>query len=303
MKKLLFLSLLATLAAFAAPAVDKQGARKGVWSSDYPAVMEAAKADNACVFVLFTGSDWCYWCKLMDANVFSKDAWKAFAAQKLYLAYIDFPKDESNITEEVHNQNARLQEDFNIDGYPTMLLLDADGNKFAELHAEKNISPETFIPKVKRALLFAPTELEATYKLMPPEQVAAIKANTEKLKQLDEQQHAAEETYEQEQQAAKEKMMKASMEIQKQRAVIPDPKAAVISYLLKTKAPEAYLKYQELLKQRKELEIAGNAKLKELAANPETNNEESFKPVIEEYTQKFQAIDKQLDALTEKIFQ
>ncbi|MBP5640738.1 MAG: thioredoxin family protein [Victivallales bacterium] len=303
MKRTLLVLSLVSLAAIAAPAVDTQGARKGVWSSDYPAVMAAAKADNACVFVLFTGSDWCYWCKLLDTNVFSKTIWKEFAFQKLYLAYIDFPKDESKITETVHNQNAKLKEDFNVDGYPTMLLLDCDGNKFDEFHAEQNITPEKFISKVKRALLFEPSELEATYKLMPAEQVATIKENTEKLKQLDEKQHAAEEIYEQEQELAKEKYMKASMEIQKQRSEVPDPKAAVIDYLLKTKAPEAYPKYQELMSQRKDLVTAGNEKLKELASNPQTNNEESFKPVIEEYTQKFQSIDKQLDALIEQIFQ
>src|SRR5690349_8751855 len=57
MKKLLLLcGLLAFTAALSA-------AEDVTWTTDYKAALAQAKAQNRHVFLFFTGSDWCSWCK------------------------------------------------------------------------------------------------------------------------------------------------------------------------------------------------------------------------------------------------
>lgn len=148
---ILMLFAVAAMSPLAAVEVDAKGARKGVWSSDYPAVKAAAEAEKAPLFLLFTGSDWCHWCKLMDKQVFSKPEWQTFAAKNLYLAYLDFPSDKVKQPEELHNQNVRLREDFNVEGYPTMLLLDHEGKQLGSFSASQNITAEAFVKQIGRA--------------------------------------------------------------------------------------------------------------------------------------------------------
>jgi thiol-disulfide isomerase/thioredoxin len=42
------------------------------WLTDYEAAKAKAKSDNKLVLLEFTGSDWCGYCKRMQAEIFSK---------------------------------------------------------------------------------------------------------------------------------------------------------------------------------------------------------------------------------------
>ena len=126
------LSLVAMLFAavlLAAPKVQEDGAVKGVWTMDYEAAVKAAKESQTPLFVLFTGSDWCKWCKVMDDQVFSKPEWQLYAKANLYLAYIDFPQDAKLVPEKYKERNEKLQREMEVDGYPTMILIDENGKE------------------------------------------------------------------------------------------------------------------------------------------------------------------------------
>jgi thiol:disulfide interchange protein len=100
------------------------------WLSDFDGAKKAATAANKPILADFTGSDWCIWCKRLDAEVFSQDVFKSFARENVVLFVADFPQ-ERELDEATANQNRRLAEQYGVQGFPTVLLLDAGGKVLA----------------------------------------------------------------------------------------------------------------------------------------------------------------------------
>lgn len=96
------------------------------WLTDFEAAVAKAETEKKPLLVNFTGSDWCGWCIRLDKEVFSKPAFKEYAAQELVLVEIDFPRRKEKLSEELKVQNKELAERFKVRGYPTILLLSAD---------------------------------------------------------------------------------------------------------------------------------------------------------------------------------
>src|SRR3954452_1427550 len=67
-------------------------AAKEGWIDDLEKAKAQAKAENKKILLDFTGSDWCGWCKKLDAEVFSQPEFKEYAAKKLVLVELDFPR-------------------------------------------------------------------------------------------------------------------------------------------------------------------------------------------------------------------
>ncbi len=131
MKKTLLTSLLlAATATFSSAAGDN-------WMTDFSAAKEKAAKQDKDLLVDFTGSDWCVWCKKLDAEVFQKDAFKKGVDDKYILVELDFPKDTSGMSDELQKQNAMLQKKFQIKGFPTILLLDDEGRPYARTGYQK----------------------------------------------------------------------------------------------------------------------------------------------------------------------
>jgi thioredoxin-related protein len=137
-----------------------EGVQAGQWTMDYSAAKKYAKDNKKVLFINFTGSDWCGWCKLMDKAVFSDPSWSEFAKKELSLAYIDFPKNKSLVPAQYVGQNEELKKSFQIKGYPTYLMLAPDGQTLlGRLGAERNITPQAFIDKVSALLSIAGGEV------------------------------------------------------------------------------------------------------------------------------------------------
>ncbi|GAA5484134.1 thioredoxin family protein [Haloferula sargassicola] len=117
-------------AAFAATITSAFAVPEG-WTEDFDAAKAEAAKDNESLLMDFTGSDWCGWCKKLDAEVFSKDAFKEGVEDKFVLVSLDFPQDKSNLSEETQAQNDKLQEKYGIQGFPTIVLADEQGRPFA----------------------------------------------------------------------------------------------------------------------------------------------------------------------------
>jgi thiol-disulfide isomerase/thioredoxin len=76
----------------------------------------------------FTGSDWCGWCVKLEDEVFTTEEFSDFANAKLIPLKIDFPRTTQQ-TMERQSQNRRLQQQFGISGYPTLILLSPTGQE------------------------------------------------------------------------------------------------------------------------------------------------------------------------------
>jgi protein disulfide-isomerase len=98
------------------------------WLTDFEAAKKEAAARNVPILADFSGSDWCGWCIKLDNEVFSKDEFKAYAKENLVLFLADFPSRKPQ-SDEVKAQNEKLSSRYGIRGFPTVLLLDAEGNE------------------------------------------------------------------------------------------------------------------------------------------------------------------------------
>lgn len=107
-------------------------AQEGGWTQDFAAAKARAKAEQKHLLLDFTGSDWCGWCIKLDKEVFSQAAFADGAPQQFVLVKLDFPRDESLVTAETKEQNEKLQKQYGVRGYPTILLTDAEGRPYAQ---------------------------------------------------------------------------------------------------------------------------------------------------------------------------
>ena len=99
------------------------------WLTSLEEAQKIAKKENKAILVNFSGSDWCYWCQKLDKEVFSTPVWKK--QTKFVLVMIDAPKDKSKLSIQQQQYNAKMQKKFLIQGFPTILLLDAEGVAYA----------------------------------------------------------------------------------------------------------------------------------------------------------------------------
>lgn len=93
------------------------------WFTDMDKAKEVARKEGKVILVNFTGSDWCGWCIRLDQEVFSKKSFEKYAADKLVLLKLDFPK-YKNIPAAQEKANFQLKNKYKINGFPTILLVD-----------------------------------------------------------------------------------------------------------------------------------------------------------------------------------
>lgn len=100
------------------------------WFTHYNAALAKAKTENKHVLINFTGSDWCGWCIRLRNEVFISPAFADFATTNLVCLEIDFPA-RKKLSEPIAKQNEMLKQQFMVNGYPSIFLLDPGGKPIA----------------------------------------------------------------------------------------------------------------------------------------------------------------------------
>jgi protein disulfide-isomerase len=118
------------------------------WMTSYEEGQQEAKANNKLVLLDFTGSDWCGWCILLDREVFSKPKFKEYASKNLVLVELDFPKTKP-VSDATRKQNLRLAQRYQIQGFPTIIVLNGDGQVVGEFGYVKG-GPDAFIAVLEK---------------------------------------------------------------------------------------------------------------------------------------------------------
>ena len=132
-------SIALTLASAPAP-VDG-----GRWFADYDEAVKIAVAEKKDLLVDFTGSDWCGWCKKLDAEVFKHEAFYAEAEKSYVLVKLDFPRDpEVKALVPNPDRNRELSERYGIEGFPTILLMNSEGVVFGQTGYQPG-GPEAYV--------------------------------------------------------------------------------------------------------------------------------------------------------------
>ncbi|OGV32440.1 MAG: hypothetical protein A2020_01965 [Lentisphaerae bacterium GWF2_45_14] len=98
------------------------------WTTDFEKAKKTAKEKNLLILADFSGSDWCGWCKKLDAEVFSKAEFLGFAKKNFVLVMVDFPR-MKQLPSNVMKQNNALQAKYKIEGYPTVIIMNAVGKE------------------------------------------------------------------------------------------------------------------------------------------------------------------------------
>ena len=120
----------------------------GKWTSNYQTALNTAKATGKKVFLLFTGSDWCIWCKRLEGEILSTPEFASYAAENLVLVKLDFPR-EIPQTEALKAQNQQLAQAYGIQGFPTVILLNNAGKPVGSLGYLKG-GPQPFLAELRR---------------------------------------------------------------------------------------------------------------------------------------------------------
>jgi thioredoxin-related protein len=119
------------------------------WTTDYKTALEQAKAQNKLVLLDFTGSDWCGYCQLLDKEVFMQPEFHHYADQNYILVTVDFPHGKQ-LPDDLKAQNDTLNKQFKIDGFPTLIVLDADGKELGRtVGYNPGSGPTAVISKLK----------------------------------------------------------------------------------------------------------------------------------------------------------
>ena len=119
------------------------------WLTDYKKAQQEAKAGNKFLLLDFTGSDWCGWCKKFDREVLLKPEFKDYARDNLVVVELDFPRGKPQ-TPELRKQNRELAQQYEIVGFPTIVVLSADGQKLWRYDGYFPDGPIAFIAQLQK---------------------------------------------------------------------------------------------------------------------------------------------------------
>lgn len=119
MKK--FLCVLAAVVAAMMPAQAVE------WMTDFEQAKAKAKQENKVILADFTGSDWCHFCIVLRRRVLDTPAFEEYGADKFVYLEVDLPR-TTRLPEELWKQNNALVQQYKVGGFPTVIVIDAEGH-------------------------------------------------------------------------------------------------------------------------------------------------------------------------------
>jgi thioredoxin-related protein len=122
--------------------------KNDTWLTDFSAAKQQAASEKKKLLVDFTGSDWCFYCQKLDAEVLATDTFKNFASDYI-LVRIDFPR-TTELPAALKQQNDALAQQFHVDGFPTLVELDPSGQEITRQSGyEPGSGPQAYLAQFK----------------------------------------------------------------------------------------------------------------------------------------------------------
>jgi thiol:disulfide interchange protein len=125
-------------------ASEKEG-----WLVDLDEAYARSVKEKKPIMANFTGSDWCGWCKKLDADVFSKPEFKSWAQKNVVLLELDFPR-HKQIPQKNQQQNYAMQNALQIRGYPTVWVLNLDKDPASGQYHINELGQTGYTPTVEQ---------------------------------------------------------------------------------------------------------------------------------------------------------
>lgn len=117
------------------------------WHTDLDQAKAVAQKENKPLFLFFTGSDWCSWCKRLNAQILSQSAFQDYAAKDLVLVKIDFLR-YTPMEEKQKEYNNSLARQYQVQGFPTVMLLSPQGAVLGRT-GYQDLSPQGYVEHLK----------------------------------------------------------------------------------------------------------------------------------------------------------
>jgi thioredoxin-related protein len=137
------------IAVLAAMVFWQVNAAESAWLTDLPKAQAQAKSESKIVLMDFTGSDWCGWCVKFKKEVLDTAEFQAYATKNVMLVELDYPHKKSQ-SSDLKKANAALKDQYKIDGYPTLVVLDKDGKEIGRQVGYAKGGPAAFIAKLEK---------------------------------------------------------------------------------------------------------------------------------------------------------
>ena len=119
------------------------------WLNDYKKAQQEATATNKFLLLDFTGSDWCGWCRKFDKEIWSQPQFKDYARENLVLVEIDFPRAKPQSVE-LRKQNQELAQQYEVQGFPTIVVLNGNGQKVWQYDGYFPGGPDALIAQLEK---------------------------------------------------------------------------------------------------------------------------------------------------------
>ena len=100
------------------------------WETDF----DKFKDVGGFRLLLFTAENWCPYCKKLNKNILVKKEFQDLLSKKITCFKIDLE----------NGGDARMLQVFKARAFPTLILIDPEGNKIAEFGYRKQFTPESF---------------------------------------------------------------------------------------------------------------------------------------------------------------
>lgn len=126
------------------------------FTDDFAAACAEAAKSGKHIVAVFSGSDWCHWCKVLERDYLSKKAFVDEAKRDFVLLFIDSPQDMSALSDAAKRQNAGLVAKYGIHGFPTVKILDAAGTEIGEARPQGDVTPKAYAEQLRREVKEGP---------------------------------------------------------------------------------------------------------------------------------------------------
>lgn len=174
MKKSLFVAMMAVCCVFSVGAyAQSHGSIQ--WRSNYEQASAESTKTSKPMVIVFTGSDWCGWCKKLEREVFDTTEFSSLAGSSFVFLKVDFPM-KTQLPQQQRDHNDQLKRKFGVRGFPTVVILDekgqkitttgyqeGGGRKYAQYLLDKVAEYGQYSAKHEQASHLAPDALEELY--------------------------------------------------------------------------------------------------------------------------------------------
>ena len=105
---------------------------ESTWTTGWKDAAAQAATAKRPILADFTGSDWCGWGMKLKREVFTTPEFAEWAGRSVVLLEVDFPRSKP-LAADLQRDNQAMAEKYDIEGFPTILILAADGRELGRL--------------------------------------------------------------------------------------------------------------------------------------------------------------------------